>query len=196
MSDRTVRHWGYLDLPIATVQAKLHDDPLRLIERATASGARRTQDLIANLEVAIGSLEIGVEIRPHVESIQDMPAAPGLPTMTQVALRWEAAKTPVLFPLMQARLEAWPIGPCETLVELAGEYKPPLGILGGAADAMFGHRLAEASVATFLENVLSQIRCEEGGGVAPRKNTPPTRPSSSGPAPSGSAGSGNAPPEP
>jgi hypothetical protein len=160
MAQRSVHHWAYVDLPMESVRARLHDEPLQLIERATVSGAERTQELMANLKVAMGPLEIAVDIRPHLEEIEDLPGAPGLPPMTRIALRWEAARRSALFPLMQARLEVWPIGPCETLVELEGAYEPPLGVVGTAADAMLGHRIAEASVSRFLENLLSQIRRE------------------------------------
>jgi hypothetical protein len=160
MAERTVRHWGYLDIPIQRVQAKLHDEPLRLLERATVSGSARTQELIAHLELNIGPVEIGVDVRPHVEGIEDLPALPGLPTMTRVALSWEATRAPALFPLMHARLEAWPIGPNETLVEIEGEYTPPFSILGGAADAVLGHRIAQASISRFVEDLLAQIRRE------------------------------------
>jgi hypothetical protein len=59
---------------------------------------------------------------------------------------------------MQAELSFWPLTSTETQLELEGAYEPPLGLVGGAIDAAVGHRLAEAVVHRFLNDVVEQLR--------------------------------------
>ena len=61
---------------------------------------------------------------------------------------------------MHLEMSAWPLSATETQIEIAGEYRPPLGVVGNAIDAAVGHRIAEASVHRFLEDVVEQIRRE------------------------------------
>jgi hypothetical protein len=61
---------------------------------------------------------------------------------------------------MHLELSAWPLSSSETQIEIAGEYRPPLGVVGNAIDAAVGHRIAEASVKSFLDDVVEQMRRE------------------------------------
>ena len=90
--------------------------------------------------------------------------------VTRVSIGWEAAHGPSLFPMMSAQLSAWPLTATETQIELEGEYTPPLGSIGQAIDAAVGHRIAEASVRRFLENVVEQIRDDLGDKGTSRKS--------------------------
>ncbi len=84
----------------------------------------------------------------------------GLSPVTCVDIGWEAARAPALFPLMRARLSAWPTTSDETQLEIEGEYQPPFGALGNTLDAVLLHRVAQASVHRLLEDVIAQIRRE------------------------------------
>jgi hypothetical protein len=152
-----LRYWQYVNRPLDQVQALLRNETLELIQRATMSAAMRTKDLLGKLLVQIGSVSIAADIRARVDRISDESPLPGLPPMTSVELHWEAASTPALFPLMSARLSVWQISSTETLVEIEGSYKPPLGVFGAAFDAVLGRRIAEASVQRFLQDVSSEI---------------------------------------
>jgi hypothetical protein len=59
---------------------------------------------------------------------------------------------------MHLELSAWPLSSTETQLEITGEYRPPLGMVGQAMDAALGHRIAEASVHSFLEDVVEQMK--------------------------------------
>ena len=59
---------------------------------------------------------------------------------------------------MVATLSAWPLSPEETQIEIEGDYTPPLGAVGRALDAAVLHRVAEAAVHRFLEDVVEQLR--------------------------------------
>lgn len=70
-----------------------------------------------------------------------------------VPLRWSATGTPGLFPYMEADLECAPFGPNVTQITLRGRYEPPLGTIGRGIDRLLLHRVAEASVRSFLRHV-------------------------------------------
>ncbi|MDP9151173.1 MAG: hypothetical protein M3O36_14695 [Myxococcota bacterium] len=161
MSQRkNVRCYGYVERPYEQVRALLHREPLELLQRATNSASARTRALVANLRVDLAGVEIGVDVRTHVNRVRDEKGVAGLSPVTCVDLGWEAAHAPAIFPLMSARLSAWPITSTETQLELDGDYEPPLGPLGTALNAVVGHRIAEASVERLLQDVLEQLRRE------------------------------------
>ena len=99
-----------------------------------------------------------MDVRPSVQRVREDEGAAGMSPVTVVEIGWEASRTPGLFPSMRLELSAWPLSSTETQIEIAGEYRPPLGPVGNAIDAAVGHRIAEASVHSFLEDVVEQIR--------------------------------------
>jgi hypothetical protein len=60
--------------------------------------------------------------------------------------------------MQHLELSAWPLSSTETQLEIVGEYRPPMGVVGKAMDAAVGHRIAEASVHSFLEDVVEQMK--------------------------------------
>jgi hypothetical protein len=72
-------------------------------------------------------------------------------------IEWNAETSSALFPTMRATLVAYPLGPAETQLDLRGEYDPPGGVVGAAADWLVGHRIAEASVHRFLDEVADRL---------------------------------------
>lgn len=157
---RKLRCYQYVDRTYTQVRTLLRGQPLEVLQKATTSAATRAKSVAANLKVELGGIEIGIEVRPHVLGIGDEEGIAGLSPVTRVRLSWEAARTPALFPLMRAELSLWPLSSTETQLEIEGAYEPPLGALGNAIDALVGHRIAEASVHRFLEDVVEQIRRE------------------------------------
>jgi hypothetical protein len=88
-----------------------------------------------------------------------------------LALRWEATGTGgALFPVLDADLTLAPdtVG---TVLRLAGAYRPPMGSLGQVLDRAILHRLAEATVRTFLARVAAQLADQpvaNGAGPFPK----------------------------
>jgi hypothetical protein len=154
----TVRHWGYVDLPVEDVRALLHKEPLELLQRATGSAILRTKELAAKLRIGLGPLEIAVNVRTHVDRIEDRAPLADAPPITFVDLRWEAARATSFFPLMHGTLSAWPVGAGETVLEFEGKYDAPLGVVGEAFDKVIGRQLAEASIHRFVDDVVTQVR--------------------------------------
>jgi hypothetical protein len=66
---------------------------------------------------------------------------------------------------MSAELSAWPLSASETQLEIEGVYEPPLGVVGTAIDTAVGHRIAEASVYRFLEDIVEQLRRSAQGAA-------------------------------
>jgi len=59
---------------------------------------------------------------------------------------------------MNARLSVYALTARETQLDFLGQYEPPLGLLGGAMDAVVGHRIAEASVHRLVSDVARYLR--------------------------------------
>ena len=157
---RRLRYYGYVERPYDQVRALLHSGALELFQRATASAAERGQSLVAHLNVRLEGIEIGVEVRTLARRVREEEPVAGLPPEICIELEWEAARAPALFPLMRAEVSAWPVTSRETQIEIVGDYQPPFRGAGKTLDAILLHRVAEASVHRFLEDILKQIRRE------------------------------------
>jgi hypothetical protein len=155
---KNIRLYAYVNQPYEVVRRALRDRPLELFQQATNSAATRAHSVAANLRVGVGSVEVGVRISIHVHGVREEEGVAGLSPVTRVKLGWEAATAPGFFPLMSAELSAWPLSASETQLEIEGLYEPPLGVVGTAIDAAVGHRIAEASVHRFLEDIVEQLR--------------------------------------
>jgi hypothetical protein len=158
-----VNYYGYVERPYASVRTLLLRDPEQLLQRATASGARRAEGVYAEIRTG-GALKMSMDVAVHVDRAYDGEPVDGQAelTSTHLDLSWKAASAPALFPLMHAKLSAWPVTPMETQISIEGHYEPPLGLVGAAVDAVIGHRLAQASVQRFLDDVVEYVRrtCE------------------------------------
>jgi hypothetical protein len=77
---------------------------------------------------------------------------------SMLALRWEAeGPGGGLFPALDADITLTAAGEHATLITLAGAYRAPLGILGSGLDTAILHRVAAATIRTFLSRVADAI---------------------------------------
>jgi hypothetical protein len=67
-----------------------------------------------------------------------------------VPMHWWAPGATRLYPHLDGDLEFAPLGAMSTQITLMGSYDPPLGFFGRRADVMLLHRVAEASIRSFL----------------------------------------------
>lgn len=79
-----------------------------------------------------------------------------------VPLRLEATGPASLFPVLDADLEIAPRGPSITQVALWGLCDPPCGAVGRSIDRLVLHRLAEATIRSFLTRVAAAL--QDGSG--------------------------------
>jgi hypothetical protein len=72
-------------------------------------------------------------------------------------VRWEAVGTGGgLFPVLDADITLTPYGSAASMLGLSGAYRPPLGTLGAALDRVVLHRVAEATIQGFV-NQLGEV---------------------------------------
>jgi len=157
---REIHAYAYVNRPYPMVSAVLVKDVGGLLQRATTTSAGRAESLLATLKLDVAGLEIGKEIRLEILDVDGGARAPGSLAMpaTRVALAWKAATAEAFFPSMRAHLLAYALGPDETQLDLHGRYAVPGGALGSAVDVVLGHRVAEATLRRFLDDVVERLR--------------------------------------
>jgi hypothetical protein len=161
---KTIRCYDYVNHRYEEVRDALVADPVALFRAATKSASSRAEMVAVALRVDVAGVEIAKDVVVAVKRVVDQPAKVRSPRRTVLELEWEAAKSPHLFPFMHAELALWPLTATETQLDLQGRYEPPLGALGKALDSIVGHRIADACVHRFLEDVAGHLRKTLGSG--------------------------------
>ena len=152
-----LRVYDYVNHPFADVEAALAIDPAGIIKRATTAASERAADLGAKLHAHVGPIDVTADIAIEIGPYDDTPLASGRKAL-RIPIAWRALRATRAFPVMQAELTAYPLTSTETQLELVGTYEPPLGALGRAIDSAVLHRLAEASVLQFLQEIARHLR--------------------------------------
>ena len=163
---REVRCYEYVNRPYEHVRDALGADATGLFRRATAAAASRAHSLASLLRVELGAVQLSAAIDVSVEPLEESTAPGQVTRRSKLRFTWRATHNAGLFPTMDALLAIYPLSPQETQLDLQGSYRPPLGAIGSAVDALVGHRIAEASVLRFLQDVVEQLRIEVGGAEA------------------------------
>ncbi|MEO6025956.1 MAG: hypothetical protein ABIR79_03715 [Candidatus Binatia bacterium] len=153
-----VRYFDYVNAGYERVRDMLRNDALAVCRAATKTAASRAATLASELHVNVGGVEIGTDVTIKLTDVEERAADVKSPRATTFSLEWEAARRPRLFPLMHAKLAVYPLTATETQLELVSRYDPPLGVIGAAVDALVGHRIADATVHRFLNDVAAHLR--------------------------------------
>jgi len=156
--NREIRSYDYVNHPYAAVRDALVKDPGGVLRAATNAAAARAQTVAAALRVNVGPLDVGTEIAVSVGEISERTSDGPISPITRIPIEWTAAQRAALFPIMNAELSVYPLTATETQLDFLGRYEPPLGIVGGAIDAVVGHRIAEASVHRLITDVANYLR--------------------------------------
>jgi len=77
--------------------------------------------------------------------------------VTIVPLTWRATGVPGLFPALTADLELAPLDPGLCQLSLRGRYVPPMGVVGRQVDRLLLHRVAEASIRSFMKRLAGSL---------------------------------------
>jgi hypothetical protein len=157
MSKPEVHAYDYVTSPYDQVKETLKLDAIGVFQRASGTATARARSLVSTMRATIGPLEVGADVIVRVTWIDEVDVEPFGPT-TRLHLSWEASSNARLFPVMEATLSAFALSPTETQIELRGTYVPPLGAVGAAFDRLVGHRIAEAAVHRFVEDVAERLR--------------------------------------
>jgi hypothetical protein len=155
---RELQVYSYVNRPYDKVVEALRLDAVGVFQRATAGAAERAESLASTLHVSLGPIEIAADVELRVKGIVET-AGPMGPT-TVMRLEWQAARSPEIFPTMEATLAVYPLAPNETQLDFTGRYAPPLGLMGAAIDAIAGHRIAEATVNRFVEEIAEGLSAD------------------------------------
>jgi len=157
MAQREIRAFDYVNQPYERVRDALRSDAGGIFHSATEVAEARTGELVASLSLEVKGIALTKEITIRIGDIREEPG-PKLSHVTHIELDWQAKGSPGLFPTMKADLAVYPLSGTETQIDLRGQYEPPLGALGGAIDAIVGHRIAEASIHRFVTAVAERLR--------------------------------------
>ena len=155
---RKIRCYDYVNHPYERVRDALKQNALVIFQTATKTAASRAQSVAAELRVDFAGIGVKTDIKIDLKSIDEKPARSVSTPTTKLTLEWEAAKMPRLFPLMKGELFVYPLTATETQLDFSGVYKPPFGAVGKTMNAIVGHRIAEASVHSFVSDVAAYLR--------------------------------------
>lgn len=158
MARHEIRTYDYVNRPYAAVRAALTEDPAAVFSDATRAAADRAWSVAGELHVKIAGLDVSTEVFFTIGTVTEEASGPLGGSTTRIPVSWEAAAHPAWFPLMDGVLAVYPLTSTETQLDFLGRYEPPLGLVGGAVDAVVGHRIAEASVHRFIGNVARFLR--------------------------------------
>jgi hypothetical protein len=134
-----------LDASFATVRERL----VRLSKSGALFGP--SEESYGRGPARVGVAGVSKLVRVQVRELSSTDRSAGL------ALRWEATGAGGrLFPVLDADLRLTALGD-GTMLTMTGAYRPPLGSLGEALDRTILHRIAAATVRSFLTRVAAQI---------------------------------------
>lgn len=153
-----IRCYDYVNHPYERVRNALKQNALMVFQSATKTAASRARSVAAELRVDFAGIGVKTDIKIDIKSVVEKPGRSASMPTTKLALEWEAAKMPRLFPLMKGELFVYPLTTTETQLDFFGVYKPPFGMLGKTMNAIVGHRIAEVSVHRFVSDVAEYLR--------------------------------------
>jgi hypothetical protein len=71
-----------------------------------------------------------------------------------IPVRWVATgASGAMFPQLDGNLELAPVDATQSELRLKGAYRPPLAAVGGGLDRMLLHRVADATIRRFLQDI-------------------------------------------
>jgi hypothetical protein len=80
-----------------------------------------------------------------------------------LAIRWEiTGPGGGVFPVLDADIMLAPAGPRSTVLTLAGSYRPPFGAVGEMPDRAILHRIATATIRSFISRLAAGITGHPG----------------------------------
>jgi hypothetical protein len=155
---REIRSYDYVNHPYDRVRDALKQNAVTVFQSATKAAASRAESVAAELHVDFAGVGVKAEIKILVKGVEEKAADATSTASTKLLLEWEAAAMPRLFPLMQGELSIYPLTTTETQLDFSGVYEPPFGAVGKTMNAIAGHRIAEASVHSFVSDVAGYLR--------------------------------------
>ena len=79
------------------------------------------------------------------------------PALAVRTVAWRSLAADRVFPRLVGELELTATTADSSRLTIVGGYTPPISVVGGAADRLFGHRVAGAVIRSFLEDVAAGL---------------------------------------
>lgn len=92
---------------------------------------------------------------PALVDVGDLEHDP--PALAARSVAWRALAADRVFPRLVGELELTAVTDRTCRLTLVGGYMPPVSVVGGAADRLFGRHVAEAVIRSFLEDVAARL---------------------------------------
>jgi CBS domain-containing protein len=163
-----MRRWLYtyrlIDGSPEALASRLSADVRALLRRATDSpdtGSAPDGSFVIRLHGSLGAVDLLKDVR-----VQSGVAAQA-GRRRRIPLRWQAEPHRHAFPEFEGALEIEPMSERHVQLTLAGSYRIPLGILGGAADGGGLHALAERTTDELLGGVAAELARPAPAEIAP-----------------------------
>jgi hypothetical protein len=99
----------------------------------------------------------GEELRVAKRVLLEVGRPVRLPSKLVLPLHWRAVGAEKLFPVLDADLEVARLTPGTTQVSVSARYRPPVGALGSMIDRALLHRIAEATMKDFLDQIATKL---------------------------------------
>lgn len=137
----------YVGHPAPEVVARLRAKPAEWL----SPFAEAADDGGDELRMRVGPGPTRALLRKTVRVVCGEPTQRG--GVTIVPITWHAEGMAAAFPELDGELEVADVGGDRCQITLMGRYDPPLGSLGDRMDRLVLHRVAQASVRSFLGRV-------------------------------------------
>jgi len=157
---RDVQFVRALDAPYEAVRDALRDHPQRMLGGRPVGEGRVTTRVTA----AVGNAEVSGEANIDIVGFDE---PQGIAAGSYLLFRGDATRRPDLFPHLEARLDVVPIDEERTALFLVATYKPPLGVVGGTADALGLYHLADDALNRLFAQVCERVAAEASGAAGP-----------------------------
>src|SRR5215212_8654371 len=144
------------------IELALVDHPPGWLAELAGPAQQRGDELLG--EVGVGPLGARLGRRVAIELGEPV----RFPSMTSLTLTWEPIGLEGLLPRLDADIELGSLGEDRTQLALSARYRPPLGVVGRAVDRVLLHRVAEATVKDFLDQLGQAILSQTGGAETMR----------------------------
>ncbi len=142
-----IQDFVQIDRDFDEIRARVRADPQALIAVNAGAAYRDGERLSLRLTPLVGIPSLGKTIEVDLADPYERE------DRLVVPMHWWAPGATRLFPHLDGDLEFAPLGAKTSQITLMGSYDPPLGFVGRRADLLLLHRIAEASIRSFLVRV-------------------------------------------
>ena len=146
-NEMLIHDFVQVDRDYDEIRARVLADPRALIAASAGSAYRDGERLSVRLTPLSNHPSLGKTVEVDLADPYEREDQLVLP------MHWWAPGATRLYPHLDGDLEFAPLGALSTQLTLMGSYDPPLGFVGRHADVLLLHRVAEASIRSFLVSV-------------------------------------------